>query len=181
MVAVAAQNLLGQGKELGFFKAGVGLVVGNQLVQFAHIEVGAVSFGHRLQALLQLLPQRFNGAVFVGQAFGHGFNSGEFIAGLRAGDHGGEEFALLLQVVFEDGFTEKFQRFLSDLAGASGRLKKRGQFVQGLQTLDDAHMAVVEIADGGFEVGGGHGGLQRIRRAGAAGAPVPLENLLPPV
>ena len=53
--------------------------------------------------------ERFDHAVFFGEAFDHAFDAFHFFAGLGAGQDGGEELALFFEVVLEDGLAKKGQ------------------------------------------------------------------------
>jgi len=86
--------------------AGVGGVLGDQAVQVGDVEIGALAFGQALQAAFQRFPQRFDAAVFIGQALGHGLATAEFVARLGAGEDSEKLFALFFKVLLKGGFAK---------------------------------------------------------------------------
>jgi hypothetical protein len=105
-------------------------VFGDEAVQIGDVEIGALAFGHALQATFQRFPKCFDAAVFFGQALGHGLDATELIARLGAGDDGGKQLALLFLVMLKDGFAVERQRLLGDLPRAGCGLQQRGQLVE---------------------------------------------------
>jgi hypothetical protein len=86
--------------------------------------------------------------VLARQPVHDGLHAGAFLARLGAGQHGREQLALFLGVVFEHRLAEEMEDVAGHRTGPRGRRQQRRQLAKAAQVREDAFVALREVLDG---------------------------------